>query len=154
MSIGSLGDVVFEVSSEKVKTLRDMQRQGTARFATHEIIGKKPLREFLGPGLEKITFQIQLSASLGVDPASEMKTLRELRDKGEALEFVLGGSAVGEELWTIEDLSEEWSRINGQGTIIFATVSVTLQEYPRDPAGTAGGSGTDTASGGEEDNGT
>ena len=49
MSIGSLGNVVFEVSSEKVKTLRDMQRQGSARFATHEIIGKKPLREFLGP---------------------------------------------------------------------------------------------------------
>ena len=154
MSIGSLGDVVFEASSEKVKTLRDRQRQGSARFATHEIIGKKPLREFLGPGLEKITFQIQLSASLGVDPASEMKTLRELRDKGEALEFVLGGSAVGEELWTIEDLSEDWSRINGQGTIIFANVSVTLQEYPRDTAGTAGGSGTDTTSGSEEGDGT
>ena len=83
-----------------------------------------------------------------------MKTLRELRDKGEALEFVLGGSAVGEELWTIEDLSEDWSRINGQGTIIFANVSVTLQEYPRDTAGTAGGSGTDTTSGSEEGDGT
>ena len=89
-----------------------------------------------------------------MDPVSEMKALRELRDKGESLEFALGGSAVGEELWTIEDLSEDWSRINGQGTVIFATVSVTLQEYPRDPAGTAGGSGTDTASEGEEDDGT
>lgn len=150
MSIGSLGDVVFEASSEKVKTLRDMQRQGSARFATHEIIGKKPLREFLGPGLEKITFQMQFSAGLGVDPASEMKALRELRDKGEALEFVLGGSTVGSELWTIEDLSEDWSRIDGRGKVIFANVSITLQEYPRDSAGIAGGSGEDTV-GGEED---
>ena len=34
--IGSLGNIVFEVSSRKVRTFRDLKRTHKARFATHK----------------------------------------------------------------------------------------------------------------------
>lgn len=133
MAIGSLGEIIFEASDDVVRTIKDFQRQGAARYATHDVIGRKPLREFIGPGLEKISFNMQLSTTLGVNPAGELRRLRTIRDSGDAIELILDGSPVGEELWTIEDLSESWSHMNKSGGIVFAIVSVTLQEYPRDP---------------------
>ena len=161
MAIGSLGEIIFEASDDVVRTIKDFQRQGSARYATHEVIGRKPLREFIGPGLEKISFNMQLSTALGVNPAGELRRLRSIRDSGDAVEFILDGSPVGEELWTIEDLSESWSHMNKSGGIVFAVAAISLQEYPRDPikaatlssnyVATEESSGTDNA--GDNDSG-
>ncbi len=65
--IGTFGDVTFEVSSDKVRTFSDMKRSGSSRLASHDLIGRKPLLEFGGPGLETLTFNMALSAFLGLD---------------------------------------------------------------------------------------
>ena len=70
--IGAIGDVVFEVSSKKVETLRDMKRQARGRYATHEIVGRKSVLEFLGLEPDEITFSMQLNADLGVDIQLEL----------------------------------------------------------------------------------
>lgn len=133
--IGTLGEIVFEVSSDKVLTFDNLKRKGSGRWATHDIVGKKPVREFIGQGLESISFTMQLSAFLGVTPLDEINKLRELRDKGTAVELVLDGSSVGDNLWTIEDLSEDWRRVDNNGKLIYADLDVSLQEYPRDSEG-------------------
>ena len=46
--IGSLGEVVFEVSDEKVRTFRDFQIQRSAKYSEHAIHGRKGLLEFTG----------------------------------------------------------------------------------------------------------
>ena len=46
--IGSLGSVVFEVSTERVKTFRDLQIQRSAKYSEHAIHGRKGLLEFTG----------------------------------------------------------------------------------------------------------
>lgn len=64
--IGSLGDIVFEVSSSKVVTFKDYKRTTKARFQSHDIIGQKPILEYLGPDGEEISFTMQFSISLDV----------------------------------------------------------------------------------------
>jgi phage protein U len=127
--IGTLGEVVFEVSTSKVKTFDGMKRSGTGRWATHDIIGQKPVMEYLGPGIEQISFTMRLDVFLGVNPSEELAVLRQMRDTGEAVSFVLEGQPVTDNLWVIESLSEDYPAIDNAGRILVANVDINLKEY-------------------------
>ena len=127
--IGYLGDVVFEVSADKVRTFDDLKRSGSARFASHDLIGRKPLLEFGGPGLDTISFTVTLASWLGVKPEEEVETLRNMRDEGMAVDFVLNGKPQGEGLWAVESVSEESKYITQDGVENFIKCSLTLKEY-------------------------
>lgn len=127
--IGSLGDIPFEVSSEKVRTFDGLTRAGAARFAYHNRQGGKELSEFLGPALEDVSFTMRFSVVGRVNPDEEIKKLRALRDSGTAVLFVLNGEPQGEDHWNIVSLSEEHKVVDGRGRTLALDVSVTLKEY-------------------------
>ncbi|MDR7865169.1 MAG: phage tail protein [Sporomusaceae bacterium] len=154
MALGTLGDIAFEVSTEKIRTFHRLRRRGSARFATHDVLGKKPVKEFIGPGLESIGFTMFFSVSAGLNPLNEIKKLRELRDKGDPLELVIGGAAASENLWVIEEVSEEWVQLDNKGNLLFARIDIDLQEYPRDSDATATATNASAAAAsGEEESG-
>ncbi|MBU2701693.1 phage protein U [Sporomusaceae bacterium BoRhaA] len=115
----------------KLLTLDNFQRAAEGRWATHEIIGtdKKPLKEFLGPGLEKITFSIFLSVGLGITPETELTKLRTLRDSGVVCDFVLGSAPVTSNSWVITSLSEAHQLKDNSGQTVQAVVNVSMEEY-------------------------
>lgn len=47
MFIGTFGNVVFETSNDLVRTFKDMTRDTNVRLASHDIIGKKPVIEWI-----------------------------------------------------------------------------------------------------------
>lgn len=129
MLVGFLGGTPFLVSSHYVYTFDDYQRSASARYATHEIIGKKPLLEFLGPDTESISFKIKLRSDHGLSPRVELDKLRKYRDSGKVLTLILGGRVVGKTRWVIESIGETvnfWSRT---GQILSCDVAITLKEY-------------------------
>lgn len=128
--IGVFGDVVFETSDERILTFENFSRGGTGRWSDHEIIGKKPLREFIGPGLEEISFSIQLNASLGVKPQIELEKLRRIRDKGETRGIILGNNFISKSLWTLEELQEQHKTISPNGVLLVVNVDLKIKEYP------------------------
>ncbi len=127
--IGSLGDIPFEVSSEKVRTFDELTRSGSARFAYHNMQGGKERSEFLGPSLEDITFNIRLSVVGKVNPDAEVKKLRTIRDEGTAVLFILNGEPQGADHWNIVNVSEGHKVVDGRGRTLVLDVSVTLKEY-------------------------
>ena len=127
MSIGSFGKIVFTASDSQVKTFSDLQQQNTARYAEHEIIGKKPMLEFLGPGLEEITFSVQLMAHLGVNPDAELKTLQEMRDAGEVGTLVFGETKIAK--FVLTGISSTEGPRDKFGLPTWIEVSLTLREY-------------------------
>ena len=129
MPIGSLGDIVFEVSSSKVVTFKDYKRNTNARFQSHEIIGQKPILEYVGPDGEEISFTMQFTVSLGVEPTEEVNKLRELCEKGEAMYFVIGNETIGANQWVIESVGESVDTIDNCGRVIVTQVDVSLKEY-------------------------
>ena len=100
--IGYLGDVVFEVSQQQVKTFGDLRRNASARLASHDLISRKPLLEFTGPALESLSFSMTLSSFLGIEPIEEVQTLRGMRDQGLTIPFILDGTPQSEGLWLLE----------------------------------------------------
>lgn len=105
----------------------DLKRDSQARFANHEVINDKPKSEFLGPGLDKLSFSMELSAYQGVKPMGIINQLRAFVREGETGSFILGGRNLGK--YKILSVSESYGVITNTGGVVTAKVDVSLEEY-------------------------
>lgn len=125
--LATLGSVVFEASSELVRTFGYASHRTSARWAAHEVIGQAPAQEFLGRGLRTLSLAIRLDSNLGVDPEAEAISLRDAAEAGEVLPLMLGGVASGD--WVIRESAETWRQIGADGRIGVIDVALSLEEY-------------------------
>lgn len=130
MAIGSLGSLItFETSDSRILTFMDLQREDSARWTTHYLIGKRPVKEFVGPDLQKVTFTITLDACHGVKPRKTMRSIRNALKKGKAYYLVIGSSSISANKMVITGVSESWDRIYNKGELVRSKVDLTLEEY-------------------------
>ena len=128
--IGSFAGITFEVSSQKILTMNEMERQGESSWQEHEVINRKPVPEFLGPGLERIKMTVKVSSFLGVNPAEIIKKLRAARDAGTYSKFIIGNSPISTSYWVISEMKEIYSVRAANGTLLSADLELILTEYP------------------------
>ena len=133
MSVGNFGKVVFNVSKKKIYTFDGFKRTKTSGWKEHERYNKKPLSEFTGGGLDSVTFDIYLDASLGVNPRKELERWGKMLENGHHDILVIGGQQVGKNQWKLESISEDWKNFLKEGELITATITITLSEYVIDP---------------------
>lgn len=129
MYVGYMGGVVFISSSDYMITPSNFSESGAARWADHDVIHQKPVSEFIGPGLEEISFDIILSAQNGINPDDQIKTLRKMRDVGAVFPLIIGGKPVSQNYWRLESISDGNNYYTSTGKRIWTTVSVKLKEY-------------------------
>ena len=129
MQVGSMGDIPFVVTYGKIRTFSDYGRSGSGRWAKHDLIGRKPVMEFLGPDVEKVSMKTQLRTDHGINPESELGRLRKMRDTGAVFPFILGGAPVSDNYWLLEDIGENVSYWRAGGKILSVSVDITLTEY-------------------------
>ncbi|MCL2392628.1 MAG: phage tail protein [Oscillospiraceae bacterium] len=131
-AIGSkdLSDVIlFEVSSERVLTFRNMVRSNSVRFTTNDTLLKKPISQYVGPSLDKIRLTIILDAQWGVDPQIEYNKLIHIQRDGDLVSIIVGKTAFGTYRWRIADLSIPKEQIDNTGFIRRSEVAVSFEEY-------------------------
>ena len=78
MQVGSLGELPFVCSQDKVRTFKDLTRDLGARWAKHEVIGKKPALEYVGPELMSASLTIRFDLSLGISPEEGLDRLKRM----------------------------------------------------------------------------
>ncbi len=127
--IGSLGNVIFEVSTEQILTFDDLNFSHSAKYTEHAIHGRKGLLEFTGFSATAASLNILLNADLGIDPKEEFNGLKEIFDSHEAVPFILDDEPQGDGLWVIESMSEKRDMISNKGAARLIEVSVNLKEY-------------------------
>lgn len=130
--IGYLGDIQFNVSKANILTFKDLSHSSSAKFHNHEIIGKKPLSEFLGTDLDKLTLNIELNAFLGNNILKTIDKIQEYERSGEPLEFVVGSRPFGADKWIIESSSRAYNQIYENGICTAVTLDLNLAEYISD----------------------
>lgn len=123
------GDIKFSVNSEKVFSFRGMKRSYSGRWATHNIIGKRPMVEFQGPDLDEINIEVILDAELGVKPRSTMYQFRKAAKNGLVAYFYVGGKKVAVNKFRITNGTENWNEIWNKGELVRATAQLTFKEY-------------------------
>ena len=129
MKVGCVGEIVFSVSDNLVQTLNNAQWSGSARYATHQRHLKDALTEFCGLEPDTFSFDMVLSAFLGVNPQTEINKIWQYERSGEALSLVIGNKAYGKYRWNIVSHKAKMQHYDKEGNLLHATVSINLQEY-------------------------
>ena len=128
MIVGAFGDTVFEVSMLRVITFDGFKRTVKGKYASHEIIGRPAVLEFVGRELEEISLTIKLMANLGVTPEEEALKLREMCQRGEPNFLIIGETVYGENEFVITDVTEsinQWAGTN----VMMNQLDLTFKEY-------------------------
>lgn len=128
MIIGTLGDIVFEVSDGVIRTLQKMERSGSARISTHQLHGGRAVTEFTGTDPENVALTFRLADYLGVHPTDDMARIRRHVYKGTALRLVLGRMKYGER-WLIKSYKFTTEHTDADGNPTDVSVSLTLTAY-------------------------
>jgi phage protein U len=128
--IGSLGEVSFITSSTTIRTFSNLTRNFKARYARHEVIGKKPVLEFLGPDTITIPLTIRLDITKGVNPTSEIENLTTKMESGTDEALVIGNKYLGQ--FVIKSIDESDTFIDNKGVVRIANITMNLEEYADD----------------------
>ena len=130
-AIGAFGNVLFEVNTFRVLTYKDFRRSTKTKLATHNIIGKTPILEYLGQDVEEISFKIQLHSGLGVNPWEEYVKLLDICRSGEANYLIIATHAFGNYKWLLESVDLDVTHWGAAGSIISCECDLKLKEYAR-----------------------
>jgi phage protein U len=126
--IGTFGPIVFVASADLLNTFNSFSRKEQGRWAKHDVVLKKPVSEFLGPDLGTISFNMRFDVSYGMNPRKELDKLVTMA-RGEVHPLIIGGRALGFNKWSLQSVSENWTRIDNRGNVLVADISVELEEY-------------------------
>ncbi|MEK4713480.1 phage tail protein [Sporosarcina sp. FSL K6-5500] len=127
--IGTFGLIVFAVSESQVKTFDGLSRTEAGRWAKHDVVGKKPIAEFLGPDLSTLAFTMRFDVMHGINPRKESDDLIRMARDGKAYQFILGGRRFGLGKWSLQDVKVDFLRVDNRGNVLVAQAAVSLEEY-------------------------
>lgn len=126
MRVGSFGEVVFEVSDNRVLTPAEIQRERKARYEEHKVVGAAPRLEFLAPELADLTMRICLRADMGVNPLREATKLSAYCRDGKVCRLIIMGVNCGENV--LESVGQIWRHAAPNG-IHSIDLSLKFREY-------------------------
>lgn len=127
--IGSFGPLIFIASADKIRTFSGFRRDTNTRWATHDIHLRHPVPEYLGPGLDTISFEMRFDVRYGMNPRTELTRLLVMCRDGKPETLVIGGLPMGVNKWVIESVSQTWERLDNKGLVLVGGAQVSLREY-------------------------
>lgn len=125
--MGALGSLPFVCAFGKVLTYNDVSRDLSVRWAQHDVIGQKPVLEYVGDDLARVSLTIRFDSNLGVPPLIGLNHLQRMLENKEVKTLVLGGEYLGR--FVIESVSEDRKFHSGAGICIIAEATVNLIEW-------------------------
>lgn len=135
--IGSLGDVIFEVSDKKVFSINNqINRSYKSKISEHNPIYGPGMLRHQGRELTEITFGITLISSLlqETTPSEQLDKIKTMWEFGEYGYLTLGGQTFGAFPFLIIDISEKNSYFNKETSEFdYINLDLTLKEYIDDP---------------------
>lgn len=126
--IGALGNITFSVSNRSIKTFDTISWESGVNYAEHSIHLRSPKIEFTGLQADTISFNMDFSAFLGVNPVKEINSLERAMRTGEVMRLVIGNKIYGRR-WVITKASKQLEKYDNKGQLLKARVNVSLLAY-------------------------
>lgn len=123
---GLFGTLPFVCSSNIVNTFKDVNRELTTKYGRHDVIGRKPVLEWIGEEPDRISFKIRFDSSLNSPPETGLLLLKRMLDSHKAQRLLLGPRYMGK--FVLESISEERRFHTGLGVCQIAEATISLTE--------------------------
>lgn len=124
--VGGYGDMLFEVSDERVVTWRTLTRRRKAAHKAHDVLGAQQRLQYVGLELGGVELTVALDARF-VDIREELARLDAILEAGGPRTLLLGDAVEGK--YVLESYSETRKHTDGYGVPLWSEVSLTLKEY-------------------------
>nr|DAX19171.1 MAG TPA: hypothetical protein [Caudoviricetes sp.] len=135
--IGSLGDVIFEVSDKKATSINnELSRTYKSKISEHNAIYGPGMVRHQGRELIEISFGISLVSTLLTDssPVEELDKIKTMWEFGEYGYLTFGGQTFGAFPFLIIDMNEKNSYFNKKtSSFDVINLELTLKEYIDNP---------------------
>lgn len=124
MVVGMLGSLPFVCSDSVVFTPVGVERGASERYARHDVIGGRPVIEWVGTDADEVSLTIRLDSSLGVAPELGVKLIGMMAESHEAQPLIIGPSYMG--TFVVTGISEDRRHSTGAGVCIVDEVRLQL----------------------------
>lgn len=129
VSEGDALKILTSLNDTRVMTFNDLQRRTRARTATHDLINRQSVTEFIGEDAETISLDIKLVRQLGVNPEEEARRVRDYVKSGYVDYLIIGGEVIGDGQWLITDVQEKLRIVDCFGRIVVSELALDFQSY-------------------------
>lgn len=126
-TIGSLGQLPFICSPKKVQTFSQLSRSNKVKWAKHEVIGKKPVMEYIGEDLRTVSMTICFDSNFTQPPTEGIDRLNRMLENKLYKTLIIGGEYLGR--YVIESVEETRKHHDGKGVCHYAEVQISLTEW-------------------------
>lgn len=128
--IGTLGDIVFEVSDNRILTVDKIKRSASGKWNEHTVMGRKSKSEFVSPEIQQTSFEITLDAQLGVSPREQADNLIRMAQNGIVVPCIIGSKPISTSLMQrVMSVSDTWDDVLSGGELVRTKLSITLKDY-------------------------
>ena len=129
MHVGSLGDVVFETSHERMITPNSFKYSAESRYEDHQVQGAFEKSEYLAPSLGSASLSIHLRRDfLNQSPLEIANRLQDMLDSGEIVRLILCSVNYGR--FTIRKIDYDWNGfLKDEAGPFSLDLNLELKEY-------------------------
>ena len=127
MEVGSYGSILFQITPEKLLTIKTMSREKKSKWGEQAVLNDLSFSEFRGRELHTISLDIQLVESMGGDITGTLSKLNDILENGENHYLTIGGNLFGDFPYVLEGVSENYDKYHGG--FKYVEVSLSLKEY-------------------------
>lgn len=127
MEVGSYGNILFQITPEKLLTIKTMSREKKSKWGEQAVLNDLAFSEFRGRELHTISLDIQLVESLGGDITGTLSKLNDILENGENHYLTIGGNLFGDFPYVLEGVSENYDKYHDG--FKYVELSLSLKEY-------------------------
>lgn len=131
MAIAVFASKAFEVNTDKIYTLNDLQHNSTLQTEKEDIQGSKPSTYIKGLDLDNMSFKIKLDVDFNINPRKEWESWKEIMRAAVPYPFILGNRPYGGCNWLLIAVSHSSVRIDNNGEILSLELDLKFDEYER-----------------------
>ena len=125
------GQIVFGLAARQGFLIEELTETSKAKFVEHEILGSKPITEFVGFENDEVSFSMNFIAGHTTAPMVAIPLLKGLLSRAQAYPLIVGGRPVGSFMsqFVLTEVTSTYEYTNGMGTLIVASIDVSMKEY-------------------------
>ena len=125
------GRIVFGLAAKQGFLIGELEESTKAKYVEHEILGSKPITEFVGLENDEASFSMKFISGHTTPPMVAIPMLQGLLRHAKAYPLIVAGRAIGSlsSQFVLTEVTCTYTCTGGAGFLTAADIDVSMKEY-------------------------